>query len=223
MTMKNKPMTFLLSSTLALAILTMGIVPAFAATTTVSPTYANGEATTNGPGCNATKCKASFNGGSAVHYLYSDASDNNSGADGANQAWVRTNHKAGSVTYPPTHTTSYSTVGLAADIDFNGNIIYGTGSLVDHQTGPELYLKSAGNWMKVKSCLFLIEGGDAMSGTFTQKCTYTAAGTNKEFRIGGTQKTSAYSTWLGPDTRADFWNGSYHSDIEQLRICDNGC
>lgn len=142
---------------------------------------------------------------------------------GPNQAWVRTNHKSGNITYPPTHTTSYSKVGVAADLDFNGNILYGTGSLVDHETGPVLYRKSTGIWIPSVACLFMVNGGNDYSQTFTQKCSETVVGTNKEYRVGATQKTSAYSVWSGPDTRADFWNGSYHSDIEQLRICDNGC
>lgn len=201
----------------------IGMAPAFAAITTISPTYANGDATTSGPGCTATKCKASFNAGNAVHYLYSDASDNNFGADGSNQAWVRTNNKIGGVTFGPTHTTSVTTVGVAADLNYNGNIIYGTGSLVDHQTGPVLWRNVGGSWWEVQACLATINGGDDYSDGFTQKCHESAAGTNKEYRAGAKQKTAAYSVWLGPDTRADFWNGSYHSDIEEIRICDNGC
>lgn len=217
MTMKKESMTFLLSSTVALVFLTIGLVPVFASTTTVSPTFANGEDWTGGLDCTAAKCKAEFNG-HGTNYLYSESDS----WEGPNGAIVRTNHKVGSVTYDPTHVTSSSVVGLAADIDFNGNITYGFGSLVDHETGPTLYLKVNGNWEHARTCLFLIKGGDSMSGSMTQKCTHTAVGTDKEYRIGATQKTSAYSGWTATSI-ADFWNGSYYSKIEQLRICDGGC
>lgn len=92
MTMKKESMTFLLSSTVALAFLTIGLVPVFASTTTVSPTFANGEDWTGGFNCTAAKCKAEFNG-HGTNYLYSEASDTTWGADGPNQGIVRTNHK----------------------------------------------------------------------------------------------------------------------------------
>lgn len=212
---------------IAIAIIAMGTTPVFAASVSLSPTFSNGEEKINGigpHGCNGgAYCKADFNG-DGVNYLYSQAKGEWSGADGPNQAWVRTNHKTSpTTTYTPTLTTSVTTVEYQADIDFSGNIVYGTGSLADHEIGPELYLKSGSNWNKVASCLFIVEGGDDYSQTFTQDCTYSASGSNKEFRVGVTQKTSAWSIGLGPNTIVDFWNGSYFSEVDKMEICDNPC
>lgn len=225
MTIKMTSKTILLSSIVAIAVIAVGIAPIYA----ITPNFSYGEDTTNGVGahgCNGgTWCKSDWDT-TGINYLYSKADGEWYGADGPNQGWVRTNWTTNpTTTYSPgEHTTSVTTVEYQADIDFNGSITYGTGSLVDHEIGPELWLKSGSNWNKVSSCLFLIEGGDDYSQTFIQDCTYNSGiGTSKDFRIGTTQKTSAYSASFGPVTIADFWNGSYYSEIDEMEICDNPC
>lgn len=221
--MKNIPKTSFIASLMAIAVVSMMTAPAFAASITVSPTYSSSQMEeVESFGC-GTQCNADWNS-NGVNNLYADASDNDFGADGPHSSTVRTHHKSGAITYSPTLSTTVTTVEVQADIDFDGNIDYGTGSQVDHHTGAELYLKINGSWTKVKSCLHKIVGGGTYDDRFTKSCSYSnAGGGTKEYRVGTTQISGAYSTWLAPDTRADFDTGAYYSEIEQMKVCENTC
>ena len=226
MTTKNAK-TILFASLIAVFAITvvMGTMPAFAASVSLTPSFSFGEDKTNGAGvngCNNSTCRADFNS-SGVNYLYTRADGSSWGVDGPNQAWVRTNHKTSpTVTHALTLTTSVTKVEYQAHIDYNGNIQYGTGSLADHQTGPELYKRHNGDWYKISSCLYTVDGSEPHSNSFIQDCNYYFSGT-KDLRIGATQKNSAYSVWLSPLTIVDFESGNYYSQVEELKICDTAC
>lgn len=115
---------------------------------------------------------------------YANADGNNGVYAKSNAAYesrlsmAKNNYQANPyVTDTPTLTTSSSTVGYAADIDYDGNITWGFGSIVYYAGGAELLKKSGSNWVLAHSCHYIVEGGDNYDESRTQKCTYGNSGT----------------------------------------------
>lgn len=165
------------------------------------------------------KATSSANGHNGV-YAESDQSYE------SRTAFAKNNYKSNPyVTDNPTLTTSSRTVGFAADIDFNGDITYGWGSIAWYAGGSELLKKSGSSWYLAHSCHYIVEGGDPYDESVTKKCAYRTNAETTDFRVGGSHKAYAFNYFGGVDTIVDFHTTSngYYANTERLEMCEGSC
>ena len=141
-------------------------------------------------------------------------------------AYAKDNYKSNPyVSDNPMLTTSSRTVGYATDIDFNGDIAYGWGSIAWYAGGVELLKRSDSGWYLVHSCHYIVEGGDTYDRSITQECVYRSNPGTNDFRVGGSHKASAFNFFNGVGTIVDFHTAGsgYYANTERLEICEGSC
>ncbi|WP_179365159.1 hypothetical protein [Nitrosarchaeum sp. AC2] len=214
MTRKNAK---LLSMLTMLGVMSIGITPAFAASSVSTgpwstlqeiPSYTSSACTFSDDAC----ADATTTG------------DNSLVSRGDNFVWnvstARNNMSKSPNTQGslPELTTSATPVKYKFDIDYDGDHTVAAGHLGWYEYGADIMKKSGSDWVKVTGCYFTVSGDGAKSGTPSKTCQITNSGTNT-YQMGTDHETVAPAYLFGSTDVIDYYSGSYHANTDRLEIC----